>query len=69
MGFSRQEYWNVLPFPSLEDLPDPGLKPMSDASPALGSRFFTTHATWEAHNLVMILYPCNFSSFSYYQLI
>ena len=25
MGFSRQEYWSGLPFPSLEDLPDPGL--------------------------------------------
>ena len=27
MGFSRQEYWNALPFPSLEDLPDPGIEP------------------------------------------
>ena len=25
MGFSRQEYWNGWPFPSLGDLPDPGL--------------------------------------------
>ena len=24
MGFSRQEYWSGLPFPSLRDLPDPG---------------------------------------------
>ena len=24
MGFSRQEYWSELPFPSPEDLPDPG---------------------------------------------
>ena len=24
MGFSRQEYWSGLPFPSPEDLPDPG---------------------------------------------
>ena len=29
MGFSRQEYWNGLPFPSSEDLPDPGIKPRS----------------------------------------
>ena len=29
MGFSRQEYWNGLPFPSPEDLPDPGIKPIS----------------------------------------
>jgi len=26
MGFSRQEYWNGLPFPSPEYLPDPGTK-------------------------------------------
>ena len=29
MGFSRQEYWNELPFPSPEDLSDPGTEPMS----------------------------------------
>ena len=29
MGFCRQEYWSGLPFPTLEDLPDPGIKPMS----------------------------------------
>ena len=32
MEFSRQEYWSGLPFPSPEDLPDPGIKP---ASPTL----------------------------------
>ena len=26
---SRQEYWSVLPFPSLGDIPDPGIKPGS----------------------------------------
>ena len=29
MGFSRQEYWSGLPFPSPEDLPNPGVKPGS----------------------------------------
>ena len=29
MGFSRQEYWSGLPFPSPGDLPDPGMEPMS----------------------------------------
>ena len=29
MGFSRQGYWNELPFPSPGDLPDPGIKPGS----------------------------------------
>ena len=27
MGFSRQECWSELPFPSPEDLPDPGIEP------------------------------------------
>ena len=31
MGFLRQEYWSGLPFPSLRDLPDPGIEPMSPA--------------------------------------
>ena len=31
MGFSRQEYWSGLPFPSPRDLPDPGTKPGSPA--------------------------------------
>ena len=38
MGFPRQEYWSGLPFPSLGDLPDPGIEPMS---PALAGGFFT----------------------------
>ena len=29
MGFSRQGYWSGLPFPSPEDLPDPGIEPGS----------------------------------------
>ena len=29
MGFSRQEYWSVLPFPSPGDLPDLGIEPVS----------------------------------------
>ena len=34
MGFSRQEYWSGLPFPSPGDLPNPGIQP---GSPALQS--------------------------------
>ena len=41
MGFSKQEYWSGLPFPSLGDLPGPGIEPMS---PALTSMFFTTES-------------------------
>ena len=31
MGFSRQEYWSGLPYPSSRDLPDPGMEPRSPA--------------------------------------
>ena len=31
MGFSRQEYWSGLPFPSAEDLPNPGIERRSPA--------------------------------------
>ena len=41
MECSMQEYWNGLPFPSPGDLPDPGIEPMTPASPALAGRFFT----------------------------
>ena len=49
MGFSRQEYWNGLPFSPPGDLPDPGIEPMSLASLALAGGFLTMSATWEAH--------------------
>ena len=29
MGFSRQEYWSGVPFPSPGDIPDPGIEPGS----------------------------------------
>ena len=35
MEFSQQEYWSGLPFPPPGYLPDPGIKPMPPASPAL----------------------------------
>ena len=45
IGFSRQEFWSGLPFPSPGDLPDPGIEPASLMSPALADGFFTTSAT------------------------
>ena len=39
MGFSRQEHWSGLPFPSPGDRLDPGIDP---TSPALAGRLFTT---------------------------
>ena len=35
MGFSRQEYWSVLPFPSPGDLIDSGIEVLSPVSPAM----------------------------------
>ena len=40
--FSRQEYWDGLPFPSPGDLPSAGIQPTSPVSPALAGIFFTT---------------------------
>ena len=37
MGFSRQEHWSGLPFPSPRDLPNRGIEPRS---PALQADFF-----------------------------
>ena len=37
MGFSRQEYWSGLPFPSPRDLPNPGIEP---GFPGIGGRHF-----------------------------
>ena len=42
MGFSRQEYWTGLPFPSPGDLPNPEIKPVSLVPPAFAGGFFTT---------------------------
>ena len=41
IGFSRQEYWSGLPFPSLGDLPDPGIEP---APLAVAGKSFTTES-------------------------
>ena len=41
MGFSRQEYWSGLPFPSPGDFPDPGIRPRdrTQVSHIAGTRF------------------------------
>ena len=45
IGFSRQEYWSGLLFPSAGDLPDSEIEPVSLKSPALAGGFFTTSTT------------------------
>ena len=44
VGFSRQEYWSGLPFPTPVNLPDPRIKPACFTSPALAGGFFTSSA-------------------------
>ena len=54
MGFPRQDYWSGLPFPSLGDLPDPGIKPRS---PTLVGRFFTTEPPGKPVNSYTLSVP------------
>ena len=51
MGFSRQEYWSGLPFPSPGDLPNPGIEPGSlalqtDALPSEPQNLPAMQETW-----------------------
>ena len=46
MGFSWQEYWSGLPFPSPGDLPDPGIEPRS---PALEADALTSEPPGKPH--------------------
>ena len=48
MGFSRQEYWSGLSFPSPGDLPDLGIEPVFIVSPAPAVGFFTTAPSYLA---------------------
>ena len=51
MGFSRQEYWSGLQFPSQGDFPDPEIEPVS---PALAGRFFTTKLPQKPQNCKVV---------------
>ena len=50
MDFSRQEYWSGLPFPSLGDLPDPGIEP---GSPALQADSLPAELPGKPHDITM----------------
>ena len=52
---SQQEYWSGFLFPSLGDLPDPGIESLSPVPTALAGQFFTTSATWEPFMLLLLL--------------
>ena len=49
VGFSRQEYWNGLPFPSPGDPHDPGIKPWS---PALQADSLPTESPGKPHKCI-----------------
>ena len=53
MGLSRKEYQSGLPLPTLADLSNPVIEPMSLAFPALAGKFFSTCATREASSLLI----------------
>ena len=59
-GALRTRILEWVAMPSSRGIPDPGIKPMSLASPALAGRFFTTSTSWE-HVKVAQSYPtlCN----------
>ena len=69
MGFSRQEYWNGLPFPTPGHLPDPGVKPVSLTSPVLAGGSLTmapggkphTYAEWALVKPYLVISPSSFS--------
>ena len=58
MGFSRQEHWSGLPFPSPGDLPEPGIKP---TSPALAGGIFKPPG--KPHVCIYCLGNCSVSSY------
>ena len=56
IGFPRQEYWSGSPFPSLGDLPNPGVKP---TSLAFTGRFFTTEPPGKPRTVISCLQTAN----------
>ena len=56
MEFSRQEYWSGLPFPTPGDLSNPGIEPVSPASPALQADSLPLNHLGSTHSPI----PCSF---------
>ena len=52
IGFSRQEYWSGLPFPSPGDLPDSGIEPRS---PALQADALTSEPPVKPSHVVKVI--------------
>ena len=52
MGFSRQEYWSGLPFPSPGDLPDSGIKPRSPSLEEDTFNLWAPRVPWNTSKLL-----------------
>ena len=64
-GFPRQEYWNGLPFPSPEDLPHPGIKPLSPVRVScIAGRFFTAELSGNPEAIAIVVWICTSLSIS-----
>ena len=59
MGFSRQEYWSGVPFPSPGDLPDPGIEP---GSPAFQAGALTSEPPGKPEKYVKSIYNLTYLS-------
>ena len=60
MGFFRQKYWSIFPFPSTGDLPHPGIEPISLASPPLVGEFFFFSFIFISWRLITLQYCSGF---------
>ena len=62
MGFSRQEYWSGLPFPSPGKIPNSGTEP---TSPVLAGGFFTS----EPSGTAPVCHRCALIFVEYYRIV
>ena len=53
VGFSRQDYWSGVPFPTPTDLPNPKIELTSPGSPALAGRVFTLVPSGTSKNIIL----------------
>ena len=69
-GFSREEYWSGLPFPSPGDLPNPKIKPVAPALQVDSKLFFKTHQFFLLNSSVVTIgYYCYILIRNIYQKI
>ena len=69
MGFSREEDWTGLPFPSSGNLPDPGIEPESTVSPALQADSLPPEPLGKHHFSLKTTLNCTFELYRYIYLI